>query len=71
MELKVADTGSGINKKNLRKLFDPFFTTKNPGKGVGLGLSIAHTIVKAHKGELKVKSKLGKGASFIINFSAL
>jgi PAS domain S-box-containing protein len=61
-----ADDGSGIDAKNLGHLFDPFFTTKEVGKGTGLGLSICHGIVAEHGGRIYAESKLGKGATFIV-----
>jgi two-component system, NtrC family, sensor kinase len=57
----IEDTGCGINPKDLPKITDPFFTTKDPGKGIGLGLSIAYTIVQEHYGKLEFESKVGKG----------
>ncbi len=44
----------------------PFFTTKPTGQGTGLGLSLSYDIIKAHGGELKVETKAGEGAKFII-----
>ena len=61
-----ADDGSGITKENLGHLFDPFFTTKEVGKGTGLGLSICHGIITEHGGRIYAKSKLGKGATFVV-----
>ncbi|MHC2993912.1 MAG: hypothetical protein IBV53_00180 [Candidatus Atribacteria bacterium] len=46
------------------KIFDHLFTGK--AKGIGLGLAICKEIIKAHKGEIKVKSKEGKGAIFTV-----
>ncbi len=57
----VEDHGVGIPAGNLNKVFDPFFTTKPVGEGTGLGLHIAHQIVTAHGGELKITSEVGKG----------
>ena len=54
------------SRKIVDKIFQPFFTTKPTGQGTGLGLSLAYDIVKAHGGELKVQTKEGKGAEFII-----
>ena len=48
------------------KFFQPFFTTKPTGEGTGLGLSLSYDIVKAPGGELKVESKEGEGAEFVI-----
>ncbi len=65
-EISISDNGPGIPKENLDKIFQPFFTTKPTGKGTGLGLSLAYDIVKAHGGELTVKTIEGKGTTFII-----
>jgi len=61
-----ADDGPGIAKENLGHLFDPFFTTKEVGKGTGLGLSICHGITTEHGGRIYAESKLGKGATFVV-----
>jgi signal transduction histidine kinase len=66
VEVSVKDNGNGISQKVLDKIFQPFFTTKPTGQGTGLGLSLAYDIVKAHGGELKVETKVGEGAEFII-----
>jgi signal transduction histidine kinase len=66
VEIKVADNGNGIPQKILDKILQPFFTTKPTGQGTGLGLSLSYDIVKAHGGELKVETKEGEGAEFII-----
>jgi two-component system, NtrC family, sensor kinase len=50
----------------LDKIFQPFFTTKPTGQGPGLGLSLAYDIIKAHGGEIKVETKEGEGAGFVI-----
>ncbi len=66
VEISVRDNGSGIPAKNVEKIFQPFFTTKPTGQGTGLGLSLSYDIIKAHEGELKVETKEGEGAEFII-----
>jgi signal transduction histidine kinase len=66
VEIRVSDNGNGIPQKILDKIFQPFFTTKPTGHGTGLGLSLSYDIVKAHGGELKVETKEGEGAEFII-----
>jgi signal transduction histidine kinase len=62
----VSDTGTGIEKDNLKKIFSPFFTTKPKGKGTGLGLSICAKIIQQHRGDIRVESEPGKGARFLI-----
>src|SRR6187200_452775 len=64
--VSVKDNGNGIPQKVLDKIFQPFFTTKPTGQGTGLGLSLSYDIVKAHSGELKVETREGEGAEFII-----
>lgn len=62
----VEDTGSGIPEENLSRVFNPLFSTKENGKGTGLGLYIAHTIIERHGGKIHVQSELGKGTCFTV-----
>lgn len=62
--LEIQDTGTGIPAAILSSLFEPFVTTKEPGKGTGLGLAMAFSIVKAHQGEIRVENVPGGGARF-------
>jgi signal transduction histidine kinase/ligand-binding sensor domain-containing protein len=66
VEIVVRDNGNGIPQKVVDKIFQPFFTTKPTGQGTGLGLSLSYDIIKAHGGELKVETKEGEEAEFII-----
>jgi signal transduction histidine kinase len=66
VEIKVEDNGNGIPQKVVDKIFQPFFTTKPTGQGTGLGLSLAYDIIKAHGGEIKVKTNENEGTEFII-----
>jgi len=69
IKVQVADTGHGIAEDMLKKLFDPFFTTKYGG--TGLGLTITHSIVDAHKGYIDVESQIGKGTTFTVTLPTL
>jgi len=62
--LSVKDTGHGMKSNLLGKIFDPYFTTKEKGKGSGLGLSVAHGIVKSCGGAITVTSAPGSGSTF-------
>ncbi|NIA30606.1 MAG: PAS domain S-box protein [Actinobacteria bacterium] len=64
VNISLADTGAGIQSKNLEAIFDPFFTTKS--QGTGLGLSIVYRIINDHDGKISVKSKVGEGTTMNI-----
>ncbi|MGA8264428.1 MAG: ATP-binding protein, partial [Ignavibacteriaceae bacterium] len=67
IEIRISDNGNGIPDKIKDKLFQPFFTTKPTGEGTGLGLSLSYDIItKQHAGEIKIESKEGEGAEFVI-----
>ncbi|MEO6188561.1 MAG: tetratricopeptide repeat protein [Ginsengibacter sp.] len=66
IEIRIKDNGMGVPARVLDKIFQPFFTTKPTGQGTGLGLSLSYDIIKAHGGDLKVKTKEGEFAEFII-----
>ncbi|MGA7876068.1 MAG: response regulator [Desulfoferrobacter sp.] len=68
VELIVADQGVGIPEDQLSKIFDPYFSTKT--KGSGLGLTLAYSIIKNHKGCIRVKSEPKKGTTFYVYLPA-
>ncbi|MFT7435850.1 MAG: two-component system nitrogen regulation sensor histidine kinase NtrY [Psychromonas sp.] len=64
--IEVRDNGSGIVPEALEKIFIPFYTTKKTGQGIGLSLS--KQILQMHRGDLTVRSELGLGTSFRLEF---
>lgn len=66
--LEISDNGTGIDEEIVDKIFDPFFTTKLSDKGMGLGLSIVHSIVISLQGQIKVINNDKGGATFRVEF---
>ena len=66
LQLTVDDTGHGIPPGIIDRIFDPFFTTKEHTEGTGMGLSVAHGIIKSHGGSIDVESRPGQGTTFRI-----
>ena len=64
VEVSVSDSGSGIPPEQMEKIFNYYYTTKE--KGVGLGLPIAHRIIEAHGGQLKIESQAGTGTKVTV-----
>ncbi|MGM0453377.1 MAG: PAS domain-containing hybrid sensor histidine kinase/response regulator [Thermodesulfobacteriota bacterium] len=64
VRMVFTDEGPGISGPDLDRVFDPYFTTKQGA--VGLGLSIAHSIITRHAGHIDVRSKPGEGCEFIV-----
>jgi two-component system, sporulation sensor kinase E len=64
LEIKIRDEGIGVPESKLYRMFEPYFTTKE--RGSGLGLMITYRIIKAHGGEIKVKSKVGEGTEMTV-----
>jgi signal transduction histidine kinase len=61
-EISISDSGPGIPQEKLNHVFDPFFTTKE--QGMGMGLSIARTIIQAHQGRIWAENQAEGGAVF-------
>ena len=72
VKISFQDQGGGIPKKHLNKIFDPYFSTKQKGvqKGMGLGLSICHSIIKGHGGDVGVDSQETVGTTFTVYLPA-
>ena len=70
LQVRIEDTGPGIEPDILQQIFDPFFTTKGK-KGTGLGLSIVKTILEAHRGTIECRSEMRKGTTFILRLPLL
>ena len=66
VQLKISDTGCGMDADTLSHIFEPFFTTKAPDKGTGLGLSTIYGIVTQSKGYIDVESESDRGTAFTI-----
>jgi len=66
--VQIQDTGEGIPAHILDRVFDTFFTTKPPGKSMGLGLAISHSLVSHMGGTIAVESQLGRGSTFSVRF---
>jgi CheY-like chemotaxis protein len=64
IKISITDEGNGISDEYLSKIFDPYFTTKQ--KGSGLGLAVCYSVVRNHRGYIKVESTLGVGTTFHI-----
>jgi signal transduction histidine kinase len=65
--VEISDNGTGMPQGIVDRIFNPFFTTKAVGKGTGLGMSIAHSIVvEKHNGKIECISSIGCGTTFQI-----
>ena len=62
----ISDDGPGIDSDAVAHLFEPFFTTKEIGRGVGLGLSVSHGIIRRHGGVIRVRSAAGAAFTVVI-----
>ncbi|MDW7675733.1 MAG: ATP-binding protein [Bacillota bacterium] len=69
IKVSFKDEGIGIPADNLSKIFDPYFTSKE--SGTGLGLATCYSIIKNHRGLIKVESQVGVGTKFYIFLPAI
>lgn len=69
LKIKIQDTGKGIEKKDIKHIFERFYKTKNNHEeSIGIGLSLAKTIIEQNNGYIKVDSEIGKGTTFEIKY---
>lgn len=61
--IRISDNGTGISRKEIRKIFRPFYTTKPTKNNWGMGLAYCHRVIKAHRGFINVRSVLGEGTT--------
>jgi signal transduction histidine kinase len=66
--IEIEDRGRGITADDLPRIFEPFFTTRPDG--TGLGLAIVYKVIRAHGGDIKVRSTVGSGSTFTITLPA-
>jgi signal transduction histidine kinase len=66
IEIKVQDTGTGIDSETISRIFDPFFSRKDAKKGYGLGLFVVHGIIEEHRGTIDVESQSNHGTTFLL-----
>jgi two-component system sensor histidine kinase/response regulator len=66
VDLRIEDTGSGIQPSQINRIFDPYFTTKQAQSGTGLGLYITKKVIEDHSGSIKVESTPGVGSVFTV-----
>lgn len=71
VEVRIEDTGCGIDPRHLPHIFEPFFTTKESGRGTGLGMASAHSIVRDHGGSIEVRSQAQTGTTVTVKFPRL
>ena len=73
ISIAVVDEGIGIPAEEIRYIFDPFFRASNTNhyEGYGIGLPLTHTIIRLHKGDIKIQSQVGKGTTVVVTLPAV
>jgi PAS domain S-box-containing protein len=67
VRIRITDNGPGMTDEIRARVFEPFFTTKDVGRGTGLGLAMAYSIIADHRGRIDCETRPGQGATFEIN----
>jgi signal transduction histidine kinase len=68
VQVRIGDTGCGIEREQLERIFEPFYTTKEGG--TGLGLAIVGRIIESHGGSVAIESDVSRGTTCIVAFPA-
>jgi two-component system, cell cycle sensor histidine kinase and response regulator CckA len=71
VRLAIRDSGVGMDEETIRHIFDPFFTTREGGTGTGLGLASVYGVIENHGGFIEVRSRQGRGATFLLHLPAV
>jgi signal transduction histidine kinase len=71
VEVKVEDDGVGLDDESLARAFEPFYSTKRPGRGTGLGLTVARALVVRHGGQLRLERRGDRGTRAVLTLPAL
>jgi len=66
IEIAFRDDGRGIDERKLDRIFEPFYTTREEEGGTGLGLAVCRQLVRRHRGDLRVSSRVGEGSVFTV-----
>jgi two-component system, sporulation sensor kinase B len=69
-EIRISDTGIGMDKKQMQRLGEPYFSMKGKN-GTGLGMMVVHSIIKSMNGKIRVESNVGKGTTFVLHFPSI
>jgi signal transduction histidine kinase len=69
--IEITDNGCGMDEETRKKIFFPFFTAKKDGKGTGLGLYIAKSLIDEMSGRIEVRSEPGRGSTFSLSIPVI
>ncbi|MCE5250227.1 response regulator [bacterium] len=70
VRITVSDNGCGMDEESIKRIFEPYYTTKEPGKGTGLGLTVALETIRQHNGWIECASTAGQGSAFTVYLPA-